>query len=65
VLFRSATFPVLAASGDSLFVAWSQMGEAAHRAAMAARADMSDPKAVMSLPRVGQAEIMGRQGSAN
>jgi hypothetical protein len=60
----AATFPVLAASGDSLFVAWSQMGEAAHRAAMAARADMSDPKAVMPLPRVGQAEIMGRQGSA-
>ena len=61
----AATFPVLGASGDSLFVAWSQVGEAAHRAAMAARADMSDPKAIMRLPRVGQAEIMGRQGAAD
>jgi hypothetical protein len=60
----AATFPVLGASGDSLFVAWSQLGEAAHRAAMAARVDMSDPKAIMRLPRVGQAEIMGRQGAA-
>jgi len=41
------------------------MGEAAHRAAMAAKADMSDPKAIMRLPRVGQAEIMGRQGAAD
>jgi hypothetical protein len=61
----AATFPVLGASGDSLFVAWSQMGEAAHRAAMAAKADMSDPKAIMRLPRVGQTEIMGRQGAAD
>lgn len=61
----AATFPVLGASGDSLFVAWSQVGEAPHRASMAAKVDMSDPKAIMRLPRVGQAEIMGRQGAIN
>ena len=61
----AATYPVIAASGDSLFVAWSQVGEASHRAAMAARVDMKVPNAVMRLPRVGQAEIMGRQGFAN
>ena len=59
----AATFPVLAADGDRLLVAWSQLGLAAHRAAMAARQDMSDPKAVMPLPRVGQAEIVGREGT--
>jgi hypothetical protein len=58
----AATFPVLAAPGDSLLVAWSQVGRAAHRAAMATRQDMSAPKTVMPLPRVGQAEIVGRQG---
>ena len=59
----AATFPVLAVAGDSLLVAWSQVGGAEHRAAVDARPDMSDPKGVMPLPRVGQSEILARAGS--
>jgi hypothetical protein len=56
----AGTFPVLAVVGDSLCVAWSQMTEAAHREKLARAVDMKDPKAVMTLPRVGQSEIMMR-----
>lgn len=58
----AATFPVLAVAGDSLAVAWSQATGAEHRAALARRADMRDPNAVMRLPRVGQSEILVRTG---
>lgn len=56
----AATYPVLALFGDSLGVAWSQTTAEEHHAKLAARTDMSDPKAVMTLPRVGQSEIFMR-----
>ena len=56
----AATFPVVAVYGDSVAVAWSQTTAAEHHTQMAARVDMSDPKAVQLLPRVGQSEILIR-----
>ncbi|MGH7526923.1 MAG: sialidase family protein [Gemmatimonadales bacterium] len=56
----AASFPVVAVYGDSVAVAWSQTTAAEHRARLAARVDMKDPKAVMQLPRVGQSEILLR-----
>ena len=58
----AATFPVVTVYGDSVAVAWSQTTAAEHHAEMAARVDMSDPKAVQRLPRVGQSEILLRAG---
>jgi hypothetical protein len=58
----AASFPVLAVYGDSVAVAWSQTTAAEHRAQLASRMKMSDPKAVHSLPRVGQSEILLRAG---
>jgi hypothetical protein len=58
----AATFPVLAVYGDSVAVAWSQTTAAEHRALLASKVDMSDPKAVQFLPRVGQSEILLRAG---
>ena len=58
----AASFPVVAVFGDSVAVAWSQTTAAEHQAQLAARVDMSDPKAVQSLPRVGQSEILLRVG---
>jgi hypothetical protein len=60
-LAGAATFPVLGVAGDSLIVAWSQVSEASHRHAVASRPNMSDPKTVMKLPRVGQSEIYQRR----
>lgn len=62
-LGRAATFPVLALAGDSLSVAWSQVADSAHRAALAARPDMRDPESRMPLPRVGQQEVMVRKAA--
>jgi hypothetical protein len=56
----AASFPVVAVYGDSVAIAWSQTTAAEHRAKLAARVDMSDPKAVQLLPRVGQSEILVR-----
>lgn len=58
----AASFPVVAVYGDSVAVAWSQTTAAEHRARLASRVDMSDPKAVQRLPRVGQSEILLRAG---
>lgn len=58
----AASFPVVAVYGDSVAVAWSQTTAAEHQARLAARVDMSDPKAVQQLPRVGQSEILLRAG---
>jgi hypothetical protein len=58
----AASFPVVAVYGDSVAVAWGQTTAAEHRAQMAARVDMSDPKAIQQLPRVGQSEILLRAG---
>lgn len=59
---QAASYPVLGVIGDSLLVAWSQMTTAAHHAASSQRPDMTDPTAVMPLPRVGQSEIFERRG---
>jgi hypothetical protein len=56
----AASFPVVAVYRDSVAVAWSQTTAAEHRAKLAAKVDMGDPKAVMRLPRVGQSEILLR-----
>jgi hypothetical protein len=58
----AASFPVVAVYHDSVAVAWSQTTAAEHRARLASRIDMSDPKAVQLLPRVGQSEILLRAG---
>lgn len=59
----AAQFPVVATVGDSVLVAWKQQTLAAHREELAKRVDMRDPKAVMGLPRVGQAEIYLRRSA--
>jgi hypothetical protein len=58
----AASYPVLAVHNDSVAVAWSQTTAAEHRARLASKIDMKDPKAVMPLPRVGQSEILVRVG---
>jgi hypothetical protein len=58
----AASFPVLGVYGDTVAVAWSQTTGAEHRERLTARVDMSDPKAVHRLPRVGQSEILLRTG---
>ncbi len=58
----AASFPVVAVYSDSVAVAWSQTTAAEHRARLASRLDMSDPRAVQLLPRVGQSEILLRAG---
>ena len=58
----AASFPVVAVYGDSVAVAWSQTTAAEHRALLASKVDMGDPKAVQLLPRVGQSEILLRAG---
>lgn len=59
----AATFPVLAIVGDSVRVAWTQVADSTHRAALAAREAMRDPGHRMPLPRVGQQEVMLRTAS--
>lgn len=54
----AATFPVVAITGDTVQVAWTQVSDSLHRAAMAARPDMDHPGARMPLPRVGQQEVL-------
>lgn len=56
----AATYPVVALAGDSVAVAWSQVSDSTHRAMLAARPDMANPGARMTLPRVGQQEVMVR-----
>jgi hypothetical protein len=56
-----ATFPVVGVAGSTLAVAWSeQTREAAQRAADAAP-NMKDPKAVMPLAAVGEAQVFVRR----
>jgi hypothetical protein len=59
----AASYPVLALYGDSVAVAWSQTTAAEHRKSLVSMVDMKDPKAVMTLPRVGQSEILMRTGA--
>jgi hypothetical protein len=60
----AASYPVLAAHGDSVAVAWSQTTAAEHRGRLASMIDMKYPKAVMPLPRIGQSEILVRVGAS-
>jgi hypothetical protein len=60
---RSATFPVLGISGDSIAVAWSEESPEEAKAAAAQAPDMSDPKAVKGLHAVGAAQVMVRRGA--
>lgn len=55
---RAATFPVLAVSGTSLAVAWSEESAAAHNAPRPAHHDRTTPQ---GLDPVGQAEVMVRR----
>ena len=56
----ASTFPVLALRGDSVAVAWSQQSTEAAEHAAHNMPDMKDPAARMSLPRVGQQEVLLR-----
>jgi hypothetical protein len=58
----AASYPVLGIHHDSVTVAWSQTADSAYRAMLAARPDMKDPNAKMTLPRVGQQEVLVRTG---
>ncbi len=60
---RVATFPMLAAAGRSVAIAWAEKSEddAAHEAAHAP--DMRDPAAVKKLGRVGASQVLLRTGT--
>ena len=60
---RVAGFPVVALRDTTLTVAWSE--ESAEAAAREAKGmpDMTDPKAVMGLHPVGEAQVLVRRGS--
>ena len=58
----AGTFPVVRTFGDSVLVAWSQVGVDVHREAERSRPDMRDPEARVGLPRVGQSEVLVRTG---
>jgi hypothetical protein len=60
---RSATFPVLGVSGDSLAVAWSEESSAAAAAESRAAPDMNDPRATAALHAVGEAQVLVRRGA--
>lgn len=59
---RAATFPVLAAGGNTITVGWSEQAPATHAAAEASRMHMKDPSATMGLPAVGATRIVVRSG---
>jgi hypothetical protein len=59
---RAAGFPVVAAQGERVTVAWSEesaAGAAAHGAH--AKMDMKDPRATMPLGTVGDAQVLVRR----
>jgi hypothetical protein len=58
-----AGFPVLAITGKTITVAWSQKTPEAAAHEERSRPDMSDPKAVMGLHAVGNAQVLVRRGS--
>lgn len=59
---RVATFPVLALYDTTLTVAWSEERPEAAAEEARARPDMRDPKAVMGLHAVGEAQVVVRHG---
>ena len=58
---RTAGFPVIAAHGDRMAVAWSQQRGAAPEHDM--HMDMKDPNMKMPLSAVGDAEVLVRRGT--
>jgi len=60
-----AGFPVIAAHGERMAVAWSQQRGAApaHDPSMAMHMDMKDPNMKMPLSAVGNAEVLVRRGT--
>jgi hypothetical protein len=61
---EAATFPVLAVSGDSLAVAWSQVSAQTAQAAQVATANAkkANPMAPMGLDAVGETQVLVRRG---
>jgi hypothetical protein len=59
----AATFPVLAASGDRVALAWTAESAAHMAHAHAHRPDMKDPRARMPLPSVGRRSVVLRDAT--
>jgi hypothetical protein len=63
---RAATFPVLAisdsGSATAVAIAWSEESADAATQAAKARPNMKDPHATMGLERVGEAQVLVREG---
>jgi hypothetical protein len=59
---RVAGFPVVAAQGDRVTVAWSEQSPASVHDAHA-RMNMKDPRAAMPLGTVGDAQVLVRRAS--
>jgi hypothetical protein len=59
---RVAGFPVLAVRDTTITVAWSEQSPEAAAREGRARPDMKDPKAVMGLHAVGEAQVLVRHG---
>jgi hypothetical protein len=60
---KSAGFPVVAAHGERMAVAWSEQRSAAPEHDMHMDMDMKDPKMQMPLSAVGDARVMVRRGT--
>lgn len=58
----AATFPVLGLYGDSVLVAWTQVGDSAYRALLEHNREPEGADERMALPRVGEQEIIARRG---
>lgn len=59
----AATFPVLGLYGDSVLVAWTQVGDSAYRALLEHNREPEGAHERMALPRVGEQEIIARRGA--
>ena len=59
---RAASFPVLAVDGTKLTVAWTEQSAEYARSVAAARPDMKDPHASMGLAKVGESQVLVRNG---
>ncbi|MES2125201.1 MAG: sialidase family protein [Gemmatimonadota bacterium] len=61
----AATFPVLGVSGDSVSLAWTQVGDSAYRALLEAQREPEGEHDRMALPRVGQQEVLMRRAAVS
>lgn len=59
---RVASFPVLGIAANRVTLAWTEKAPADHVHDESSRPDMRNPKAVMGLPTVGQANVVVRRG---